>query len=81
MLQVAASLLVFGRPCSLAYVRGLGLMASGMGLYQFDRSRQRQSAPVLGSPAEGQPYHLLGRWRTHIVEILGTSDNSAAVGK
>ena len=71
--QVAASLLVFQRPFSLAYVAGLALMACGMGLYQGDRARQgRQGA----APAEELPYRLLGRWRSDLDGISEHSENS-----
>lgn len=71
--QVAASLLVFRRPFSLAYVAGLALMACGMGLYQGDRARQgRQGA----QPAEELPYRMLGRWRSDLDGISEHSENS-----
>ena len=75
MLQVAASLLVFQRPFSLAYVGGLGLMACGMGIYQGDRVRQRRhGSQSLGLGSPGQP----ARWRSDLEGISEASETSIA---
>ena len=68
--------MVFGRPWSLAYVSGLGLMVCGMGLYQGDRLRQPMHSGSILPTADSLTRP--GRWRSELEGISEHSENSVA---